>query len=498
MSDFAARRRQVPFLVLAPSLVVVVGVLAAFLMAALGTRELGIQSDQAAALRAKLLASTMSERLRATPEEDRAALVERAARRSGAELLLVQQNGDVVVDGTQGVQNKSQILKLLVNGDGETRTLLGRSRYFAAAVDAAEPLSVLAFVVAPEVPFAGGSLVVSVALLATLLVGAAALVALALARDVYSDVTFVERRIAEMAQEGADPAGKPVPVRSVDQVGLLAASFNVLVDRCAAAEEAYRQDLTGAQNYDRERSAFLAALSHELRTPLNAILGFTDVLLAEVDGPLTEEARENLSVIRGSGEHLRALIDDILDLSALESGELRLSSRLIDVYPIAQEVVREAGLAANAKGLVLELSGKPAMAFADPRRVRQIIGNVVGNAIKFTSRGSVTVRVDPRDGGVSIAIADTGPGIAPKDHEAIFREYFQTGEARRQRVGTGLGLAISRRLVQMHRGFIDLRSQLGRGSLFTIVLPSQAPPEPKPSDPAPPPAKSRPRSEPVT
>jgi len=243
----------------------------------------------------------------------------------------------------------------------------------------------------------------------------------------------------------------------------------------------------------------LAALSHELRTPLNAILGFADVLLAEVDGPLTEDARENLSVIRSSGDHLRALIDDILDLSALESGELRLSSRAIDVYPIAQEVVREAGIAASAKGLTLELSGKPAVAFADPRRVRQIIGNVVGNAIKFTSKGSVTVRVDPRDGGVSIAIADTGPGIAPKDHEAIFREYFQTGDARRQRVGTGLGLAISRRLVQMHRGFIDLRSQLGRGSLFTIVLPSQAPPDPKPSDPPlPPPAKSRPRSEPIS
>jgi signal transduction histidine kinase len=494
MTDLATRRRQVPFLVLAPSLVVVVGVLSAILMAALGTHELGRQSDAAAALRAKLLALTISERLRATPEEDRGTLVERAARRSGAELLLVQQSGDVVFDGTQGVPPKSQILKLLIGGDGETQTMLGRSRYFAAAVDAAEPLSVLAFVTAPEVPFAGASLVVSVAVLATLLVGAAALVALSLARDVYSDVTFVESRIWDMAEEGADPAGKPVPVRAVDQVGLLAASFNVLVDRFAAAEEAYRQDLTGAQNYDRERSAFLAALSHELRTPLNAILGFTDVLLEKVDGPLTDDAIENLSVVRSSGQHLRALIDDILDLSALESGELRLSSRPVDVFPIAQEVVREAGLAASKKGLSLELVGKPATAFADPRRVRQIIGNVVGNAIKFTSVGGITVRVDPRDGGVSVAIADTGPGIASKDHEAIFREFFQSGDARRQRVGTGLGLAITRRLVQMHRGFIDLRSQLGRGSLFTIVLPSQAPPEPRAAEAVPPPAKSRPRT----
>jgi signal transduction histidine kinase len=498
MTDLPARRRQVPFLVLAPSLVVVVGVLSAVLMAVLGTRELGRQSDEAAALRAKLLAMTMAERLRATPEEDRGVLVERAARRSGAELLLVSQTGGVLVDGTQGAQATSQVVNLLVAGEGETLTKLGRSRFFAAPVDAAEPLSLLAFVVAPEVPFAGGSLVVSVALLATLLIGAAALVALSLARDVYSDVTYVERRIAEMAAEGADPAGKPVPVRSVDQVGLLAASFNVLVDRFAAAEEAYRQDLTGAQNYDKERSAFLAALSHELRTPLNAILGFADVLLAEVDGPISDDARESLEVIRSSGQHLRALIDDILDLSALESGELLLSSRPVDVYPIAAEVVREAGIAAIAKGLNLELFGKPAVAYADARRVRQIIGNVVGNAIKFTNKGGVTVRVEPRDGGVSISITDTGPGIAPQDHEAIFREFFQTGDVKRRSVGTGLGLAITRRLVQMHRGFIDLKSQLGRGSHFTIVLPVTPPPEPRPSDPVPPPMKSRPRGEAVT
>jgi signal transduction histidine kinase len=497
MSTITPRRRQVPFLVLAPSLAVVVGVLSAALMAALGTFELSRQSDEAAELRARLLSQALAERLRAIPEEDRPLLLERAARRSGAELLLVAQDGTTMADSTQGLPEKDFVVERLVQGQGETKTKLGRVHFQATSLPGAHgPMSLLAFVAPPAAPFSGGSLVVSVALLAALLVGAAGLVALALARDVYADVTFVESRITEMANEGADPAGEPVPVRSVDQVGLLTSSFNVLVDRFAAAEEAYRQDLTGAQLYDRERSAFLAALSHELRTPLNAILGFADVLLTEVDGPLDADARESLLVIRSSGEHLRALIDDILDLSALESGELRLSSRLIDVLPIAQQVVREAGIAAAAKGLKLELFGKPALAHADARRVRQIIGNLVGNAVKFTSRGSVTVRVDPRDGGASISITDTGPGIAPKDHEAIFREYFQTGEAQRQRVGTGLGLAITRRLVQMHRGFIDLRSQLGRGSTFTIVLPSQAPPEPLPSDRPEPPRKSRPRADP--
>jgi signal transduction histidine kinase len=324
----------------------------------------------------------------------------------------------------------------------------------------------------------------SVATLTTLLIGVAALVAFALTRDLDSDVRFVRERIVEMAHESAEPVGRHIPVRSVDQVGLLTSAFNLLVDRFTAAERAYRQDLAGALAYDRDRTAFLAALSHELRTPLNAILGFTDVLLSEVDGPLSPDALENLTIVRGSGQHLRSLIDDILDLSALESGELRLDCRLVDVFPVVAEVVREAEITAGAKGLSIEISGKPATAYADARRVRQIVGNLVGNAVKFTERGGVHVRVDPRDGGVAIAISDSGPGIAAEEREAIFQEYWQSLDAERKRTGTGLGLAITRRLVQMHRGFIDLKSQLGKGSTFTVVLPARPPPPPpKQSDP---------------
>jgi signal transduction histidine kinase len=481
------RQKKIPFLVIAPAVVLIVGLAAGVALAVLGTVRLKTQSDDAASLRCKLLSLTLAERLRRTSGEDRAVVLERAARRSGAELLLVNADGTVIVDGTQGAPAKERILDLLVAGEGETTTELGRSRFFSAALQQAptEYLNVLAFVEAPETPFATPSLVVWVGTLTALLVGVAALVALALARDVHADVTFVRNRIVEMAREGADPTGKPIPVRSVDLVGLLTSAFNVLVDRFTAAEHAYRQDLSGALAYDRDRSDFLAALSHELRTPLNAILGFTDVLLSEVDGPLSEDAKENLSVVRNSGQHLRALIDDILDLSALESGELRLSCKVIDVLSIGQEVVREARIAAEAKNLEISIVGNRAMAFADGRRVRQIIGNIVGNALKFTSKGGVSVRIEPRDGGVTIAVSDTGPGIAREDHEAIFQEYWQAGDVKRQRVGTGLGLAITRRLVQMHRGFIDLKSQLGKGSTFTIVLPSQPPvvvqlPEPPP------------------
>jgi len=484
------RLRRIPFLVIAPTVVLIVGLAAGLALAVSGTSRLRAQSDDAAALRCRLLSLTLAERLRRTSEEDRGVVLERAARRSGAELLLVSATGQVVVDATQGAPPNARLLELMVLGEGETTTELGRSRFFSAAFPGpSEYMNVLSFVAAPTTPFATGSLLVWVAALTALLVGVAALAALALARDVHADVTFVRNRIVAMAREGADPTGKPIPVRSVDLVGILTSAFNVLVDRFTAAEHAYRQDLSGALAYDRDRSDFLAALSHELRTPLNAILGFTDVLLSEVDGPLSADAKENLSVVRNSGQHLRALIDDILDLSALESGELRLTCKMIDVLSIGQEVVREARIAAEAKQLEISVVGNRAMAYADGRRVRQIIGNIVGNAIKFTSRGGVMLRIDPRDGGVTIAVTDSGPGIAREDHEAIFQEYWQAGDVKRQRIGTGLGLAITRRLVQMHRGFIDLRSQLGKGSTFTIVLPSQppvvvsqAPPDPVPDE----------------
>jgi signal transduction histidine kinase len=338
-----------------------------------------------------------------------------------------------------------------------------------------EHLSLVAFVPDPELPFATRSLIASVAAFTTLLVGAAALVALTIARDVHSDVAYVRERIVEMARENISPSGKSVPVRDVDQVGILTSAFNLLLERFAAAEHAYRQDLAGALAFDRDKSAFLAALSHELRTPLNAVLGFADVLLAEVDGPLSDDARENLTVLRSSADHLRELIDDILDLSALESGELKLEVGAVDVFAVASQVVREARVTVEDKDVVVSLSGEPAIAWADARRIRQIVENLVGNAVKFTQEGSVDVAVNLRGDDVVISVADTGPGIPEDDQAAIFEEYRQTQSAQRARKGAGLGLAITRRLVRMHRGKIELASEVGRGSTFTVSLPIQPP-----------------------
>ncbi|HLM71117.1 MAG TPA: HAMP domain-containing sensor histidine kinase, partial [Polyangiaceae bacterium] len=290
----------------------------------------------------------------------------------------------------------------------------------------------------------------------------------------------VRRRILDIARTDADPAGQPIPIRSLDQVGVLTAAFNLLVSRFAAAERTYRADLRQAAEMDRERSAFLAGLSHELRTPLNAILGFAHVLESEVDGPLTADARESLAMIRKSGEHLRTLIDDILDLSALETGSLELSRGPVDVRKLAEEILREASATAFSKPLRLEVTGESGVyAQADTRRLRQILTNLVSNAVKFTLAGAVTVDIQRRGRAIAVAVKDTGPGIPPEESAAIFEEYRQSGDLRSRRAGTGLGLAIARRLVMMHQGTIDVVSEVGRGSTFTVTLPAIDPSRPR-------------------
>jgi signal transduction histidine kinase len=468
--------RPLPLVVLAPTVVAWLGLIAAVTFGWMGVSELRSRSDENATQAARVLGETIAARLRALPSADRGVVLERAARRAGVELMLVDPRGMPVVDATTSTPSRSSIVELLIREQGTATTQLGRVRYVVVPVKSPrEVLSLITLVPAPDPPQNVGPLVTSLVVLASLLLGVAALVALALARDVHSDVDFVRRRIEHMSLAESGPFGWQIPVRSVDQVGELTSAFNDLVGRFTEAERRYRQDLGRALTYDRDRSAFLAALSHELRTPLNAILGFSDVLLSEVDGPLSADARENLEIVGTSGRHLASLIDDILDLSALESGQLRLARSHTDVFAIAESVVREAQVTAQAKGLEVRLNGASAIAWADPRRVRQMLNNVVGNAVKFTVKGHVEVEVlreNPNT--TTIRVTDTGPGIAPDEQTAIFEEYRQSGEERVRRAGTGLGLAITRRLVGMHGGRITLASNVGRGSVFSILLPAQS------------------------
>jgi len=312
--------------------------------------------------------------------------------------------------------------------------------------------------------------------LTTLLVGVAAAMAFAVARDANSDVEFVGKRVRAMTHVLSEPAGEVVPVRTMDEVGALTIAFNALVDRFAAARSSYRTDLERVRAADRDQAAFLAAVSHELRSPLNAILGFADLLVAEVDGPLSAEAREEVDQIRASGRHLLELINDILDLSALESGQLKLVRTSVDLAAVASDVVREAVGLVGERPVVVRVDGaRDVFADADAKRVRQILTNLVGNAVKFTQRGEVVVDVGREAGFARFTVRDTGPGIRLHERASIFQEYKQTTAERARRRGTGLGLAIARRLVAMHDGLIDVESELGRGSTCKVLLPAWDP-----------------------
>jgi len=218
-------------------------------------------------------------------------------------------------------------------------------------------------------------------------------------------------------------------------------------------------------------------MSHELRTPLNSVLGFTEMLADGLYGELPEKAKATLGRVQANGRHLLGLINDVLDLSKIEAGQLTLT---IDDYSIGQIVRTVAAITeplARAKGLKLSATvadGLP-LGRGDERRLSQVLLNLVGNAVKFTESGSIEITANARDGYFEILVRDTGPGIAPEHQSRIFEEFQQVDESStRQKGGTGLGLAISKRIVEMHGGSIGIESELGAGSTFRAAIPVKA------------------------
>jgi len=465
--------RAWPLLPLAPAVVVVLGLAVGIAIGLFGVNNLATASDEHAAARAELLASALGARISHLPASERLEAMQRAARKTGAEFVVVTPEGDVKLDASLGMADRAALRRVVTEHAGEAVTGLGRVRFASQPLDvAASSPFLVAFVREPGAPEGAPALLRALIALTTLLVGVAAAVAYAVSRDANKDVDFVAERVRGMVHVRSEPTGESVPVRTMDEVGGLTVAFNALVARFVAAQTGYQSDLARVRAADRDRAAFLAAVSHELRSPLNAILGFADILMTEVDGPLSTEAREEVEQIRGSGKHLLDLINDILEFSALESGQLKLSRSRVDLAAVAWEVVREAAGIVGARPVLVRIEGEAGVfARADPRRVRQVLTNLVGNAIKFTQRGEVVVDVGREGRYARVSVRDTGPGISPQERAVIFEEYKQTKDERARRRGTGLGLAIARRLVLMHGGKIDVDSQVGVGSTFKVMLP---------------------------
>jgi len=245
-----------------------------------------------------------------------------------------------------------------------------------------------------------------------------------------------------------------------------------ILERTAELAEAMEK----AQAADKLKSAFLATMSHELRTPLNSIIGFTGIILQGLVGPLNEEQKKQLSIVRNSAQHLLSLINDVLDISKIEAGQMKIASEDYDLPSTIEKAVGSARPMAEKKGLDLQcvISPEVGVVNGDRRRVEQVLLNLISNAIKFTDAGSVKVECEPEVNDIVIRVVDTGIGIKEEDMEKIFQDFRQIDSGMTRKYdGTGLGLSISKRLVELMGGRIRVTSVWGAGSTFSFTLPGE-------------------------
>ncbi|MCP4218613.1 MAG: response regulator, partial [bacterium] len=255
--------------------------------------------------------------------------------------------------------------------------------------------------------------------------------------------------------------------------------YSLLFRNLKQHENLLREAKEAAEAANRAKSFFLANMSHEFRSPLNAILGFAQVM--DRGRAMPSEEKENLAIIRRSGEHLLDLINDVLDMSKIEAGRTVLTENDFDVYRLLDDVEEMFCLKAEGKGLRLIFecdAGVPQYIRTDEGKLRQVLVNLLGNALKFTKKGGISVRVmrlpvessESKKTDLQFEVEDTGEGIAPDEMDSLFEAFTQTETGRKSREGTGLGLPISRKFVRMMGGAISVESRVGKGSVFRFRI----------------------------
>ena len=270
---------------------------------------------------------------------------------------------------------------------------------------------------------------------------------------------------AAMDRRAAGDTTAHAPVRGPDEIGMLAQTLNDMIDVADRARQA-------ALDSARLKAEFLANMSHEIRTPLNGVIGMLDLLQGT---PLAPEQRQYSDTAQASADGLLHLINDILDFSKIEAGKIDLEYIPFDLVAVLEDALAVCAAQASAKGLDLACATAadvPRDLVGDPHRIKQVLLNLVTNAIKFTERGEVVVSVVrvPEGGGIRIDVRDTGPGMSPELHAQLFAKFTQGAGSARSR-GIGLGLYISREIVRRHGGSIWVESELGKGATFSLRIP---------------------------
>jgi signal transduction histidine kinase/HAMP domain-containing protein len=306
----------------------------------------------------------------------------------------------------------------------------------------------------------------------------------AAARQFATQLGFRAALAAPMLREGTaigaislrKPESGPFTPRQIELLEAFAAQAVIAIENVRLFTEI--QDKSHQLEVaSQHKSQFLANMSHELRTPLNAILGYTEMMVDGLYGDVPEKAQAVLERVQANGRHLLGLINDVLDLSKIEAGQLSLAVEEYSVPDMVSTVMSATESLAKTKGIALVSAlphGLP-RGMGDARRLTQVLLNLVGNAIKFTDQGKVEIRARQQGDRFKISVVDTGPGIAKADQAKIFEEFQQVDNtSTRKKGGTGLGLSISRKIVELHGGYIAVESEPGKGSNFKITIPINA------------------------